>query len=170
MHFTDDFRAATLFYILIYEWWDLRVYGKMVLFTKTPWVNHEDCKQVRAVRSWHSHPGSLTAFVWQRAETEEMWEAGTDVFFNDPFCMIYESFFMCVLYVFCVHAVYVYACSLKFKEWLLYHVFIFLVFENEKMKAFCCHPAQLNPLVPLHACYYCCISMLMEAFFFFYVI
>lgn len=137
-------------HILIYEWWDLRVYGKMVLFTKTPRVKHEDWAQVRAVRSWHSHPGSLTAFFWQRAETEEMWEAGTDVFFNGGFPMIEIFFFLCVcvLYVFCLHAFDANACFVQ---------------AGVRQAAFSCPPAQLNPLVPVQACYYCCISMLMEA-------
>lgn len=65
------------------------------VYQKARGLKHEDCKQVRAVRSWHSHPGSLTAFVWQRAETEEMWEAGTDVFFDYGFCAI--EIFTCVL-------------------------------------------------------------------------
>ena len=54
---------VSLSYFPIYEWWDLRMYGKMVLFTKNPWVKNEDYKQLRAVQSWRSHRGSLTGFV-----------------------------------------------------------------------------------------------------------
>lgn len=34
-------------------------------------VRYEDSEQVRSVRSLHSHPSSLRAFVSQRAQTDE---------------------------------------------------------------------------------------------------
>lgn len=57
---------------------------------------------------------------------------------------------MCVFYVFCVHAFDANACSVQ---------------AGVRQEAFSCPPAQLNPLVPVQACYYCCSSMLMEASF-----
>lgn len=100
-----------------------RIGETVICLPKSPRVKHEDWKQVRAVRSWHSHPGSLTAFVWQRAETEEMWEPGTDVFFHHGFCVI--EICTCVLCECssCMRSV----CASWWKTgslklvWLLYH-------------------------------------------------
>lgn len=121
-----------------------------MVFTKALWVKHEDCKQVRTVRPWHSRPGSLTAFFWQRAEMEKMWEARTDVFFKNGFPMI-DDFFarVCLLCVLCAC---IWCKRLLCASWV-------------RQAAFSCTLAQLNPLVPVQACYYCCISMLIETSF-----
>lgn len=49
---------------------------------------------MRAVRSRLSHPDSLRAFVWQRAETDETWESATNVFFDDGSCVIWLLVFV----------------------------------------------------------------------------
>lgn len=100
------------------------IWGKQwCVYQKSLQVKHEDCEQVRAVRSWHHHPPTPPAhyqLLSGKGLTEEMWDAGTDVFLIFFFFVI---FYVCLVYVQFMHTLGM--CTLlqdgQFKAWLLSH-------------------------------------------------
>lgn len=121
---SHNIHLTMFFSLLISTRWQVSVYGgNSDVFTK------KACRlSMRTASRWELSdldilpPGSLTAFVWQRADTEEMWDAGTDVFFDDRFCVIFYVCLVCVQFMLTIGM-----CTLlqggQFKAWLLllYH-------------------------------------------------
>lgn len=144
---------------------------------------------MRSVGSWLSHPDSLRAFVWQRAETEETWESENNVFFDDGFCVIWLLVFVpfsvspCV-FAYILHALCIYCLGTlflpvfagvrqvaegQFKVWLIFYIsgdyYYWVVGMNSQQcvlpeGCITYHWAFLQPCCNALAIWYCCHNAL----------